>query len=143
MCPPIAPPPRLQASLVSASAVPGWAVLAFGLATGLVVVLYAKSSRVPANARPVTIAREGLLLIGVALGVFLVVGVADPWGSSLLTWYNHGLDLLISHSCASQGIVTQYNHLHHIEDLIRTLGVATVVGVVIAPVILARLRRSV
>lgn len=123
MCPKIGPAPSLLAvSLIQGQGDWVWLVVGVGCLVGIVGVRYTWRAQPEVSTRHRDAVLLATFLVAFLGGIVLVIEVANPWGSALLSWYLGVKQALEMHSCATAAVAHTYAHLHATEDWLRVAG---------------------
>lgn len=128
MCPVIPPSPSLLSVLTASSSLLGWGVLAIGVVVTTTSVIALLRTMPPGLSRRKRILGACVLYTGIFGGLFLVVGVADPWDSALFSWYVQALTMLSAQNCPVSGLNAEYSRLSPIPNVLRAIGFVLAFG---------------
>jgi hypothetical protein len=128
MCPPIASPPHLLDVILDPPSRSAWALLLLGancLASGFAMVSWWRS--LPAGpGRRRKIAALVVTSVSVLTGLFLVLGVVDPWHVAMRAWSERSSALLSASGCSTASLDRRYLTGVEAYDSLLGVGVALV-----------------
>lgn len=134
-CPSPNAPPSLASSIVSTLLQPQNRLFEVFLGLAAVLGIYAlwNTWRSRKNSRgrvaySVVLGAFSVLVLG---GFFLLVEVADPWGYMLMLWYQRARETLQVHQCSTTVLGSMYQNLHHSEQVLNGIGVASIAAGII------------
>jgi hypothetical protein len=126
MCPPIASPPHLLDVILDPPSRSAWALLGAGcLASGFAIVYWWRSLPVGPGRRR-QIAALVVISVSIYTGIFLAIGVVDPWHVAMHAWWERSSALLSASGCSTASVDRRYLTGIEAHDSLLGVGVALV-----------------